>query len=504
MKSKTKIQAAALLAVMAATAGMLTLLFLPIAPERSESIWTISALIAALGALGGWLVWRDAQRPTLAPALIGDQSAATFFALDPQRFARVPLDGNPERGYFFCSRLIAFAPGLYECHFTARFDAGRATKTHSEAVAWKGQEARIVARASWRTKGVSANQRSSKLKFRIETPTRIELRGYAGRDLRAANLVEGHIRRLDGDTRSSVSDELFSWPVQRLHWVVIGTTGICNASCPSCPTNKKMISHLPKKHMEWPIFCRIVDGIADSGIDVVGHVSLGLFGDSLIDPLIVQRAAYFKRRLPHVRLIVTSNGGVATSQLAIELGAYVDEFLFHVEAIDPVLYRELMRPLRAGRVFPKIENFIELCGKPVTISCPVSKRNVHEIPRLTSYWLERGAAQVNPVLINSRCTDRLGFADLAIAASPGRCRGDVVSNLIVDADGSVLGCCEDFQRRNVIGDLKQETLLEALGNERRKALYDDLQGGRWAELPSCAQCQLGDAEEMQRILKRSA
>lgn len=420
------------------------------------------------------------------------------FALDPARSARIALPARPDAGFFHCAQMLALAPGTYECCIEADFAAAGPVAARVEAVGWRDQLGEVLARARWPKRSSGQMAESARLRLKLREPARIELRGYAGPGYAAAVFVGGYIRRLDGDTAASLSDDLYAGPGHRLKWVVIGTTSICNASCPSCPTNKPSTAHVPRAHMEWPLYRRIIDGL--SAIDIVGHVSFGLFGDSLLDPLVVQRAAYLKQRLPGVRLVLTSNGRAATERLARELGRYVDEFSFHVEAADPALYGELMQPLRAAEVLPRIERFISRCARPVNISCPVSRRNIAEFPRLSAHWLERGAARVHPLPLNGRCTETLGFADLAIGASPGRCRGDIVSNLIVDADGAVLACCEDFQRRGVIGDLNLETPLEALAGRRRQALAAALHAGRWADLPACATCLLGDMEETNRLL----
>ena len=59
-------------------------------------------------------------------------------------------------------------------------------------------------------------------------------------------------------------------------------------------------------------------------------------------------------------------------------------------------YRWPVTRLRAEHVFPRIAAFIKACPKPVSIFCPISRRNVGEFAALKDYWLCRGARGVNP------------------------------------------------------------------------------------------------------------
>src|SRR5262249_52256511 len=216
-----------------------------------------------------------------------------------------------------------------------------------------------------------------------------------------------------------------SWPIDRLRFVMIGTTSICNASCIHCPTNKELTRHLSKKVMAWELFEKLIREIRDSKLAIDGHVGFGVYAEPLLDPLVVQRAALVKQHLQHTQLVITSNGGPLTDELMVALGKYVDIFCIHIEALNPALYRELMFPLHAEQVFPKVERLIEVCGKPVWIVCPTHKKNLHEVKALEQFWLARGAARVWPSIFSNRCTKSLRASEFALAATPGSCREDL-------------------------------------------------------------------------------
>jgi radical SAM protein with 4Fe4S-binding SPASM domain len=291
-----------------------------------------------------------------------------------------------------------------------------------------------------------------------------------------------------------------TWPIDRLRWVVIGTNGLCNASCVHCPTNKEMTRHLPKKAMSWETFEKLIGEIRDSKLTIDGHISLGLFAEPLLDPLVVKRAALVKEYLPNARLVISSNGGPMTEELALALRRYVDIFSIHIEALSPELYRELMSPLRAEQVFPRVGRLIQLCGKSVWITCPTHKKNLHEVQALRDHWLACGAGNVSLSRFSNRCTDALRAGEFALAPVPGGCGAEVAYDLIVDWDGAVLACCQDFLKRNQIGDLRHESLAEVLANPARREVFDKLRAGRWDDFVTCKNCKFDSQAVLDRLV----
>jgi len=290
------------------------------------------------------------------------------------------------------------------------------------------------------------------------------------------------------------------WPIHGFRYIVIGTTSICNASCVHCPTNKAITRHLAKAHMPWDLFVKLIDGIRDTGLPVGGQLCFGLFAESLLDPLVVERARYVKEQLPKVPLMINSNGGPATRELAVELEPYVDSVAFHVEAVTPSIYDELMFPLKAEKVFPRIEEFIRWFGKPVSIACPVSTKNLTEMPALREYWMTRGVHSVAPHPFSGRCSDDLPYLEYSLAPGRGDCHEEVAHDLIVDSDGTVLLCCNDFQRAEPIGDLKRETVPELIRNEARKAVHDRLKLGERKKYSTCSNCKIDCVHTLKKLV----
>lgn len=273
-----------------------------------------------------------------------------------------------------------------------------------------------------------------------------------------------------------------------IHALILGTSGTCNASCIHCPTGKASTAHVPRGTMSMALFRKIVDGIAEDGV-ALAHVGFGLFGDGLVDPLVVERARYFRRRLPDAPLAVNTNGAAYNPGRHAELRDLVSSLALHCESLVPATYDRLMAPLKARNVFPKYLAILRDFPGKVRVSVPVSRANLDELVTLRTWFLEHGAREVSFDGLSSRCAEDLGvFQALALAPVRIRCSAAVTNDLIVDCDGAVLPCCNDFAREQPIGNLAIESLRETLANLARRQFAQKMRDGAHDTIPLCTRC----------------
>lgn len=283
--------------------------------------------------------------------------------------------------------------------------------------------------------------------------------------------------------------EFLSQPSTKLQNVVIGTSGICNASCIHCPTNKLETEHVARGTMTMPLFKRIIDQLSTSDMSISGPISFGLFGDGLVDPHVLERAKYVRKRLPFAFINVNTNGAAYSRKKHLQLRETVTSISLHIESLDPLTYNHLMAPLRLNHVLPKCIKLTEDFGKQLSISVPISRANHHEKAEIESFFLDRGAGHVIFTPIMNRCSDNPVFTELAFSPRAMACSSDLLADLIIDWAGDVFACCQDFAKQMQIGDLSQQDLSEMLSSPDRKALGEMLDAGRWKELPACSNCQ---------------
>ncbi len=275
----------------------------------------------------------------------------------------------------------------------------------------------------------------------------------------------------------------------RFRFVNLGTTGTCNASCIHCPTGKATTAHVPRGVMPMPLYERIIDGIAASDFPVTDQIAFGLFGDALVDPFVVKRAEYLRSKLPTTRLSINTNGAAFNPVRHAPLKDLATLVMLHCESIVPETYDDLMRPLRAERVFPKIEQLLETFLGRVAISVPLSKGNLEEAAEIRKWFMSRGATQVVFDPLSSRCAeDRTLFNSLALNPTKIACGPEIMDDLIIDTDGKVLMCCQDFQRIEGIGDMRESDLETMLADPLREITRGRLRSRKHDEISTCNRC----------------
>jgi hypothetical protein len=240
--------------------------------------------------------------------------------------------------------------------------------------------------------------------------------------------------------------------------------------------------------MPMALFRKIIDGVAEEEL-AVAHIGFGLFGDGLLDPLVVERARYLRLRLPDAPLSVNTNGAAYNRARHARLFELVDTLALHCESLEAETFDQLMTPLRARNVFPKYRTILEDFPKKVRVSVPVSRANLDQIERLRDWFLEHGAREVSFDAMTNRCaTDNAIFDALAFAPRRIRCAPAVTRDLIVDCDGVVLPCCNDFAREQPIGDLMREGFRETMSGVTRRQFAEAMRDGLHDDIGLCSRC----------------
>jgi predicted TPR repeat methyltransferase len=278
-------------------------------------------------------------------------------------------------------------------------------------------------------------------------------------------------------------------PTDQARNFIIGTTGVCNASCPHCPTNKLIPSAQWASEMPLDVFHGLIDQIVESRMFITGHISLGLFGDGLLDRHVIERARRLRAAFPHAPLHVNTNAAAYNRQRHAALGSLIDVMAVHVETLDEEKYHLLMEPLRLKNVLPKIDQIIEDMAPIVHIASPMHQMNIGELEKIRTYFAERGVQKTIFTPISNRCSRDEIFQKLALGPKSGTCPEEIIFDLIVDWDGTVLVCCNDFLRQEPIGKLTEISLADILSGPKRQRVFDVLRTGTWQEMETCRTCK---------------
>lgn len=339
------------------------------------------------------------------------------------------------------------------------------------------------------------------LRFSLDEEQTIEIFGHAAANCATTLLRFITIISVDGPvTAEDFYFHGYEKPqIKDLTEIIFGTTGVCNASCVHCPTNKEH-RRFPHGYMDFAMFSRMIHELAEGGF--TGWFLFGLFGEPLEDPLLERRLRLIKELLPRSATSIATNCGVYNDDKHAFVVDLADRIAVHVEAIAPEIYNRFMHPLKAERVFPRILQLLKRDeNKKIYITSPIHKGNLAELPNIRDYFMSYGADEPQFTQISNRCWEEGPWRELALAPIGGFCAPDYMNAFVVDFDGAVLGCCLDFSKSARLGDLTKQSVAEVLASPEWGEMWDIHRTKNWSKKPACSRCRSDQPNEIQRIIQ---
>jgi radical SAM protein with 4Fe4S-binding SPASM domain len=283
----------------------------------------------------------------------------------------------------------------------------------------------------------------------------------------------------------------------------------CNADCVFCPYGSTYDSQ-PKGVMDWDLFRKIID---ESARHRVRRISPYLMNEPLADRHLFEKIAYVNKVNPRARVSLTSNGSLLTPPVVdrlLALGDGIHELALSVQGIDKEAYE---RTMRGGVLFERtmrnvdhlVQVMRELRRRRPRVWITMVDTGLIDARRAVAYWRSRG--------ISSRYTrleNRGG--NVADADTLSRSRDmryfttctRLFKQMYIMFNGDVVLCCTDYARRQVLGNVREQTLHEVWNGEKAVAIRRRFLEGRFAELPLCGQCKIDREVEVEERVQFDA
>ncbi len=341
------------------------------------------------------------------------------------------------------------------------------------------------------------------LDFELTKPDFVEISGHASANY-DTHLVR-FITILDRATEG-LSRESFFFPrrqgsrLDAVRTVNFGTTGVCNATCFHCPVNKPS-RRLQHGLMDLGLFRRIITELHECGFS--GNITFGLFAEPLEDRLIFDRLEYIRDVLPGVRISIATNCALFDPAVHLKIVDLVDGISVHVELPIPEVYDQMMQPLKAVKVFPRIRALLNAAAErnahhKVQLATPLHARNISSIDRFEEVF----SRKIRVGAVSNRCWKSSPFRELALAPTAVICRPEKLQQeLFIDWDGAVLPCCQDFSKSMPVGNVNQQRLSEIFESEAWLELFETFRRGEWFRKPGCSQCRRDYPPEVEKIAR---
>lgn len=269
----------------------------------------------------------------------------------------------------------------------------------------------------------------------------------------------------------------------------IGTTNLCNASCIMCPHSKlkKMGT------MDMKLYKKIIDNCAKLKIKII---TLSFFGEPFLDKTIIEKIKYAKQKGMNVGFY--SNASLLTEKLAKDIiEAELDVITISFDGATKETYEKIRKNLKFKVVRNNIINLInmrrELNKKNPKINLVLVEleENKKEIGNFYKEWKEK-VDSINIINMRNWANDiqKEGTKESfhfnkKIKRKPCAL---IWLKMVVDWNGDVVLCCDDWNHSTVLGNLQKQTIEEIWNGEKLKKIREAHIKREFYKVPLCSGC----------------
>lgn len=282
--------------------------------------------------------------------------------------------------------------------------------------------------------------------------------------------------------------------------VQVQTINRCNAACPMCPYPTTWALE-PREVMDDALYSKIVEECAASP-ELHDFVPMAQ-NEPLLDPKLPERIREFKARaLPHQMVELVTNGSALTPARFDQLGAAgLDLLTISVNADSAATYERVMGGLKWERLTKLLESLRQRGSAQTNIFLRfVAQRdNAHESRAFVRRWRRHFNLMLYDV--NNRAGAVRDYANLATVKSAltrrfrrwigprlFRVCPYVFSIMAIMQNGDVLLCGNDWNEREVIGNVREQSLRSIYNNARMREVRELMRQGRYDEIAACRNC----------------
>jgi radical SAM protein with 4Fe4S-binding SPASM domain len=262
------------------------------------------------------------------------------------------------------------------------------------------------------------------------------------------------------------------------HRVDIETCRQCNARCRYCPQS---VAPKARGVMPLDLFELILSSL---GEQVPQWVALNHYGEPLLDPFFKDRVRLLRAR--GLLLNLFTNGTLLKESLIEFLaGGGLYDIVFNFPSIEPSEWCQFMQ--MSQRSYWNARHAIEGClttsmanKRGVTISVNVHSDNLQQrAERIRDHFSVLGPVRLIMEDTNSRTGAVINDLVRLDSHMPGRYYGGCdrfASHLHISWEGKVFLCCQDYDQRVVLGDVRQASISSIMRSPLARQLRAEIFG----------------------------
>lgn len=279
----------------------------------------------------------------------------------------------------------------------------------------------------------------------------------------------------------------------------IQTINACNGNCIMCPYTKKR-----KHYMSNYLFKKIIKEISENS-KPGSFLTLALQNEPFLDKDLINKVMLIKR-YGNIPVGIITNGSLLNQKVVLRLeSANIDEIIVSLDTIN----KERFKIIRPGLDFDKIiENIYLLKGSDLRdktkIGFIIQNENYMEIKSFSNFWKSKG------VKVDIRCVTNRGGAlkhfdklraNMTFNDTTNKYFDSCVNSFFnfcpnpfyrfnILSDGKIIQCCNDWVHKDIIGNLKENSIKEIWGANILKTYRALHLSGQAYRINLCKNCSL--------------
>jgi radical SAM protein with 4Fe4S-binding SPASM domain len=289
--------------------------------------------------------------------------------------------------------------------------------------------------------------------------------------------------------------------------IQLQTINACQAACTMCPY-PEVKDRFPRGRMDDALFEKIVAECAEHQDELAIFAPL-LQNEPFLDKHIFEKVKRFKAATGgRIEVELVTNGAFLDDEnIALIRESELDVLDISLDAVSREVYQKVRVGLDFDEVMAGVERVLaaDLPRTAVFVRLVRLKENLHEAEAFARTWRKRGV----PVFVytaNNRNGSLDGWDD-QLALPEERVSGWYkarrrLARLLIRHcpipfntanilhDGQMLMCVHDWQRNEILGNVKEQTIAEIWNGPRMREIRRLVSERRYPEVGSCRDCSL--------------
>lgn len=278
-------------------------------------------------------------------------------------------------------------------------------------------------------------------------------------------------------------DKRYPWGVD------IGVTNLCNAECIMCPHSKlkKMGT------MDIKLYKKIIDNCKKLNIKVI---TLSFFGEPFLDKELIEKIRYAKEK--GMQVAFYSNASLLNEEWANKIvNSGLDSITISFDGYSKETYEKIRKKLKFDIVKKNILNLIETREKMKKANPKINlvlvelEENKKEIKKFYKEWGKK-VDSINIINMRNWANDikKEGTKESFHFNKKMKRKPCALiwMKMVVDWNGDVVLCCDDWNHSTVLGNLKKQTIEEIWKGDKLKKIREAHMKGEFWKVPLCSGC----------------